>query len=488
MHRYEIEILKSLESGKELSLNELVEKSGVNRDGVLWALENLSQLGAVAVARKSSEEVHLTDEGKEYAKSHLPETELLQKAAKKNINVGTLSDARSRIGLQWAKAKQLIQIDSGIVKITQKGREALDKGIEEEYVLVKLGENPALYPALLGEKKQEIENLLRRKLIAVEKRNEIGGITITAKGKQMLSAETKHEAEIDALDRRMIASQGWRDKKFKRYDVSVHVEPEVPARMHPLRETINEVKAAYTNMGFHEASGPIVVPAFWNFDTLFTPQDHPAREAQDTFYLSNPAQLAIAEKGIVSKVKSEQEGAWHSDWLEKIAMQAVLRTQMTTVSIQELYNLPKYKDYRLPLKIFSIGRVFRNENVDYKHLTDFYQTDGIVIGENLTLANLFDTLIKIYSKSLGLKIRFKPAYFPFVEPGVEVQAYHKGRGEWMEMMGAGILRREITGIAKKNISVLAWGASVERLLLIKQPDIERLSDLYNNGIGWIRQR
>ncbi|MDE1870408.1 MAG: phenylalanine--tRNA ligase subunit alpha, partial [Candidatus Micrarchaeota archaeon] len=127
------------------------------------------------------------------------------------------------------------------------------------------------------------------------------------------------------------------------------------------------------------------------------------------------------------------------------------------------------------------------ENIDYKHLTDFYQSDGIIIGESLTMANLFDTLTRIYA-ALGIKVRFKPAYFPFVEPGAEVYAYHEQRKEWLEIAGCGILRREITGVSRKNVTVLAWGSSVERLLMIKDPEIERISDLYNNGVGWLRSK
>ncbi|MGI0141146.1 MAG: phenylalanine--tRNA ligase subunit alpha [Candidatus Micrarchaeales archaeon] len=487
MHRYEIAVLKSLEHGKPLQLNQLVEKSGVAKDGVLWSIENLSKIGAILVKKNDSEEVRLTDEGKEYAISHLPETELIKKLEKKSLDIKTINDNKSRIGLQWAKSKQLIEIDKGMLVLTAKGILALSKGISEEYVLVKLKEDPKLYPTFAKENKVETDNLLKRKLITVEKRNEIENVAITQKGRDLIVAETKHEAEIDSVDRKMLSNRSWKGKKFKKYDVNVPVESEIPARMHPLRRTINDVKTAYTNMGFKEVSGPIVIPAFWNFDTLFTPQDHPAREAQDTFYVSNPSELGIDRKEIVSKVKSEHEAAWHDDWLEKVAMQPVLRTQMTTVSIQELYNLNKYKDYKLPLKLFSVGRVFRNENIDYKHLTDFYQTDGLIVGENLTMANLFDTLIKIY-KELGLKVRFKPAYFPFVEPGAEMQAFYEERGEWIEIAGCGMLRREITGIARKNITVLAWGVSVERLLLIKDQQVERISDLYNNGIGWIRSK
>lgn len=487
MHRYEIAVLKALETVKELSFGELLSKSALGKDEALWVLESLTKLGAINLKKTETITMKLSDEGKKYASSKLPETELLELVQKKPIEIKTLSDPTLRIGLLWAKTKQLIAIDSGIIKITEAGKKSLVSGIPEENLLRKITKEGASYSSLQKENKEALENLLKRKLILVDKKNEIEGIAINPKGRELLLGAKEGKGEIDSLDRKIITGKEWKGKGFKPYDIGVNVESEIPAKSHPLRQMINEIKGSYVSMGFKEVSGPIVIPAFWNFDTLFTPQDHPAREVQDTFYLSNPEFLEIGNKGVTKKVKEAHEDAWHNEWVEKVAMQGVLRTQMTTVSIQELYSIAKYKDYKLPLKLFSLGRVFRNENIDYKHLTDFYQTDGIIIGENLTLANLFDTLIKIY-KSLGIKIKFKPAYFPFVEPGAEVYGYHEQRREWLEIAGCGILRREISGIAKKNITVLAWGSSVERLLLIKDTEIERLSDLYNNGIGWVRSK
>ncbi len=125
--------------------------------------------------------------------------------------------------------------------------------------------------------------------------------------------------------------------------------------------------------------------------------------------------------------------------------------------------------------------------MDYRHLADFYQHDGVIIGKDLTLSNLFDELTKIYA-FIGIKIKFKPSYFPFVEPGVEYMAYHEERGEWIEIGGAGMFREEITGVKRNKLSVLAWGPGIDRTLLIKDSSISNISELYNNGIGWLRKR
>ena len=486
MHRYELAVLKALGSAQMLSLDELMEKCGLGKDAVLWAIESLLGAGALESMRESHDNVTLTEEGKRYAKHSLPESLLIERASSKPINVQSLTDGESRIGLQWAKAQGLITIEKGLVAITAKGRAAVKSGIPEEKVLKSLEADGTSIAGLLKSNKAEIENLTRRKLIVLSSKSSLQGVKITQKGRQMLGSGEKGD-EIEAVDRNMLATGSWKGKKFKKYDVSVEVGREFAAKKHPLRSMIDRMRDAHIAMGFKEYSGPTVIPAFWNFDTLFTPQDHPAREAQDTFYVSHPQELALSDKGLVSKVKDAHESAWHDDWLTKVAMQSVLRTHTTSLSVQQIYNLAKYSKYKLPLKLFTIGRVFRNENVDYKHLLDFYQADGIIVGENLTMANLFDTLIRLYN-SLGMKVRFKPAYFPFVEPGAEVQAFYEQRKEWLEVGGTGILRREITGIAKKNVTVLAWGLALERPLMIEDPSIERLTDMYNGGIGWLRDR
>jgi phenylalanyl-tRNA synthetase alpha chain len=246
------------------------------------------------------------------------------------------------------------------------------------------------------------------------------------------------------------------------------------------------------SLGFKEVSGPIIEPAFWVFDSLFMPQDHPAREIQDAFYLSNPEAIKLKKDATLERVREAHLNSWGSDWTIEMAEKATLRTHTTNVSARQVDEFirgaaPGGKGQKLPLKLFSVGRVFRNENIDYKHLTDFYHTDGIIIGNNLTMANLFEVLISVYGQ-FGMELRFKPAYFPFVEPGVEIYAYYERTKEWVEMGGAGILRREVTGVPRKNMTVLAWGLGVERLTLLRDPGIKSIVELYNNGTGWLRDR
>ncbi|MEM3781887.1 MAG: phenylalanine--tRNA ligase subunit alpha, partial [Candidatus Micrarchaeaceae archaeon] len=334
----------------------------------------------------------------------------------------------------------------------------------------------------------EFKELEARRLVSIGTSKQVREVRITEKGKSLEIEEQGSGSEIGELTKEMLESGSWRGKRFSSYNIGAKVSAAVPAREHPLRRLIEKVRQAYIANGFVEIKGPIVESAFWVFDYLFVPQDHPAREAQDTFFTGVPERMPVAERELISRVKRVHEKSWHAEWLEETASQAVLRPHTTSVTGRRIYNIVSKlnKDphaYLMPMKFFTIGRVFRNENLDYKHLADFYQTDGIIIGSRLTLSMLFDTLLKIYN-SIGIEVKFKPSYFPFVEPGVEVDM--RFGDEWLEMGGAGIIRKEVVGSTKGNIGVLAWGLGIERILLAKNPKIKSVTELYNSSIGWLR--
>lgn len=484
MHAYELTVLKALSEKGTLSLDELSEETGLNRDKVLWAAENLSKAGLVGIKKSSIANAVVSEEAKSYIEKGMPEEQLLARLGKGPVQLNQLSDPVERIGVQWAKRKGLASITGSTIMITTAGSNALRGESEERKVLKSLSSSRDAQ-GILESSKEIVESLVKRKLISISTRNAIEGVQITQKGMEE-SKHARQSSEIDTLTRSIIVNKSWTGKRFKRYGIG-KVEKATPAVRHPLRSTISRIKSTYLGMGFKEVSGPIIEPSFWVFDALFVPQDHPAREMQDTFYLENPSRVRVGEKKLVSAVKKVHNEAWHSEWSQGVAEQALLRPHTTSVSVRQIYSLSKEELELMPVKFFSVGRVFRNENIDYKHLADFYQTDGIIIGKDLTLANLFDTLIRIYN-ALGVKIRFIPSYFPFVEPGAEVQVFYEPKKEWLELGGAGIIRREITGITRKSMSVLAWGLGVERILLAMDPSIGSVSELYNGNVGWLRER
>lgn len=488
MHRHEIAVLNALRKNKRLSLKAMLDETGLGRDEAMWAVQNLEVDGLVDVHKEAKEDASLTDEGKKYANEGLPEHALLGKLGSGQMDIRKLSGKEEQIGFMWAKKKGLVAIDKGMVKLTEKGKEKASKGLEEEKILREISTDKDAYEKY--KTTEAIAEFKGRGILETKSREDVSEIVIMPKGMKVPLGEAELSEGLEGVDRNLIKNRLWAGKKFREYNVEAPVEPKEAALGHPLRRTIEELKNAYLSIGFREVSGPVIGPSFWNFDYLFMPQDHPAREVQDTFFLSSPKVIPIGERNLVSRIKEEHEKAWHIDWSEDIAVQAIPRTHMTSVTgrymNEVVKNISKDPDkYELPVKIFSVGRVFRNENIDYKHLADFYQSDGIIIGKDLTLANLFDTLLKIY-ESLGIRIRFRPLYYPFVEPGVVVEVEFDK--EWLPLGGAGIVRREIAGVDRKKINILAWGLGVERILMVKDRDIKHISSLYGPSVGWLRER
>lgn len=490
MHRHELSVLSTLKEAKRLSFDELLDRAELGKDEAMWAIANLLQAGFVEVKKEGAYEWSISREGEEYAKSELPEVSLLKKIPTTGgIALSMLTSKQDQIGLSWAKKKGLVEIVvGGVLKLTEEGKQVSRTGMETDSALKELYKNENAFEKY--KESEAVRELEQRKLIEVKSRESIKEVEITQQGVLALAKERQEEAgSIDSLDRSIIANRNWAGRKFKPYNISAPVEPSEVAARHPVRMIINEFKAAYLSMGFTEISGPVIEPAFWVFDYLFVPQDHPARDVQDTFFLSRPRELQVHDRSLVRRIKAEHEKAWHGEWSEEFASRAILRTHTTSVTGRYINSTvtamaARKRGFEPPIKFFSVGRVFRNENLDYKHLADFYMHDGIIIGKNLTLAHLFDVLTKIYN-SVGVKIRFKPAYFPFVEPGVEVHVLQNG--EWLEMGGAGIIRKEVTGIERKTISVLAWGLPIERIALLRKSGVESIVDLYNSTAGTLRR-
>jgi phenylalanyl-tRNA synthetase alpha chain len=245
----------------------------------------------------------------------------------------------------------------------------------------------------------------------------------------------------------------------------------------------------YLSMGFTEIAGDSIQTSFWNFDALFTPQDHPARELQDTFYIRGGRDESLVREGVVSDVASSHENGWKTgskgwrySWDVQEARRLVLRTHNTALTIRATMDSAGAET-----RVFSVGRVYRNENLDFKHLAELHQMEGIVIGDGLNLRHLMGVLTKFYGK-LGMSgVKLWPSYFPYTEPSMQVMVYYEKVGRWLEMGGSGIFRPEVTlplGVTKP---VLAWGCGLERLLMLRL-GIQDIRELYNNNLDWLRER
>jgi phenylalanyl-tRNA synthetase alpha chain len=246
----------------------------------------------------------------------------------------------------------------------------------------------------------------------------------------------------------------------------------------------------FLEMGFEEMpTNCFVESSFWNFDALFQPQQHPARDAHDTFFLADPANLISYPEEFLEKVRAmHQTGGhgsigWRYDWKLEEAKKNILRTHTTAVSSRMLYKLGQQKNFT-PKKYFSIDRVYRNETLDHTHLAEFHQIEGVVADYDLTLADLMGVITQFFNKWGVTKLRFKPAYNPYTEPSMEIFAYHPLLKRWLEIGNSGIFRPEMLipmGL-DPNVRVIAWGLSLERPTMIKY-GIENIRDLVGHKIS-----
>ncbi len=237
--------------------------------------------------------------------------------------------------------------------------------------------------------------------------------------------------------------------------------------------------------------GNFVDTEFWNFDCLYVPQDHPAREMQDTFYMKNPHLGDLPEWAEERIGKTHEQGtskswlSWGGKWSPDMARQLVLRTHTTVLSARTLVYLRE--NGKIPGKYFSVGRVFRNEAIDWSHLSEFDQCEGIVVDPDVTFRHLLGYL-KIFFNKLGYpEARFRPAYFPYTEPSVEIEVYHPVKRKWVELGGAGVFRPEVTEpLLGEDIPVLAWGPGLSRMVFIDF-DLKDIRRLYANDLEVLRK-
>ena len=428
----------------------------------------------------------LTEEGQEYLKNGLPEKTLLKfiENEKPLEEVSKLPKAEIAIG--WARKNGWVAIDNNVVKITEIGKKFLKEKSIVEDGLEKISKSKEIDEDM-------IKILLRRSLIfeskekAREKEKKPSLIQRLFKGKKKEEVKVITN-EIAQLTPDLILSGGWKNKPFKTYDVHAPAPKINPGKIQPYIQFIEDLKERLIGLGFQEMKGDFVESSFWNCDALFIPQDHPAKGLHDIFYLKNPNRAMLPSQDLVSKVKATHEGGWVTesegwggDWDSKDAEKLVMRSHTTAVSTR---TLVEHGDK--PGKYFVIDRNFRPDVIDARHLIEFDQCEGIVIGEDLTLRHLLGFL-KDIGETIGAKeFKFKPGFFPYTEPSVEGFIKHPKLG-WIEVFASGMFRPEMLrplGIEKSQ--VLAWGIGIGRLAMLKL-GINDIRMLYSEDLNWLRK-
>jgi len=473
-------------------IEKISQNSGLDKTSVLRALDYLENKGIITLTKGKKKLVELGVNGALYKKKGLPERRLLSLINEKRIlkledaqKQSGLSDDEFKVSLGSLKKKALIEINNEKIVLSARTEEISKKSLEELFIELL----PIEYNLLKPEQLFALKSLEKRRDIIRIKEEEIIKINITNLGEEIIKSEKKVGELIEAVTSQMLEKESlWKGKKFRRYDVTSPLPSISGGKRHFVNQATDYARRVWTEMGFKEMTGNILQSSFWNFDALFTAQDHPVRELQDTFFINK--KMELPDKKLVKAVKESHEKGvdgskgWQYEWNEEEAKRMVLRTHTTCLSSHALASLDK-KD--IPAKFFAIGKCFRNETVDWKHGFEFNQSEGIVVGKNLNLRNLLGYLREFYKKMGFEKVRFRPSYYPYTEPSVGIEVFHPERKIWYELGGAGIFRPEVViPLLGENVSVLAWGPGFDRMIM-DYYEIKDLRELYKNDLSKLRK-
>ena len=454
MHDIEKQISKLLQSTPNLTEEQLAHETKLSMDQIRRGVEWLRQKSLADVRDSTSISYSLGKNGLDALKNGLPERILvnLVKDGPKTFDEvrSSLQGPDFNAAIAHAKKNDWINIektDTGSkISLKQEPTESQD-----EHVISLIDKSQKPRPDL-------VKSLMERPDFIIQHEEKTKTVSLTETGKNI---------DLEKLD-----------------SGAIDVEADVPhvhaARIHPLKDTINEIRETFVHLGFTEILGNLSQSSFWNFDALFTPQDHPARELQDTFYLKDLNAKQLATPTQIKNVSNAHKKGWRYYWDIQEARKMVLRTHTTCVTIK--YLADKKPD---EARIFSLGRVFRNEKLSFKHLAEFNQVEGIVVGKHITLRDLMGIQKEFYRKIGLTKVKFWPTFFPYTEPSLQSMVYNEKLGKWIELFGMGIFRPEVTkplGITKP---VLAWGGGIERIAMLKF-GVDDVREFYNNNLSWLR--
>jgi phenylalanyl-tRNA synthetase alpha chain len=294
--------------------------------------------------------------------------------------------------------------------------------------------------------------------------------------------------EVGQLTPEMLRDGSWRGVAFREYAVNAPASRLLPGRRNAYVEYLDSVKDKLVSLGFQQFDGPIVETEFWNSDALFMPQFHSARDIHDVYYVKTPDHAREIEEPFLSRVAATHENGWETGsrgWNyafdRDFTRRLILRSQGTVMSAKTLHTA------EIPGKYFGVLRCFRYDQVDATHLSDFYQTEGIVLGEDVNLRSLLG-MLRMFAEELAgaTEVRYVPGYFPFTEPSVEVHIKHPKLG-WFELGGSGIFRPEVTKPMGIDVPVLAWGLGIDRMALMHL-GLNDLRELFSPDIENVRLR
>ncbi|MDR1786421.1 MAG: phenylalanine--tRNA ligase subunit alpha [Spirochaetaceae bacterium] len=510
LHPLEIRVLLAFEPGAELTGEILQKKLSYKEGHANQAFSWLSAKGLVSEVRREARTYYeITPLGRAYAAEGLPEERIL--ALLKDQGPRTLPEIALALGLEnkdvgsafGALSKEGALSMDGEKRARAAPSQGVPPRIKAAGALLKkaagLGDALLASDSLSPEERALMSSLAKKRGAQDSPFRTVERETVTYRLEARAGAlrEALKERgitgnEIGALTPKMLETGEWKNGAFRAYNITVPPARVIPGRTNPYVSFLESVKDKLCSLGFEEFDGPLVETEFWNGDALFMPQFHAARDIHDVYYVKNPTHASGIEEPFLSKVASMHEcggdtggGAksrgWGYAFDRDFTRRLILRSQGTVLSAHQLARA------KVPGKYFGIVRCFRYDRVDATHLSDFYQTEGIVLGDDVNLRTLLGFLETFAVEIAGAdEVKYVPGYFPFTEPSIEVHIKHPTLG-WFELGGSGIFRPEVTRPMGVDVPVIAWGIGIDRMALMAL-GLSDLRELFSADIEQVRLR
>jgi phenylalanyl-tRNA synthetase alpha chain len=470
----QVGVLQAADPGEPRRIDAVAEEAGLKPETATRAAFELEDNGLVTVTEATIEHYDLTEEGQQYVFESLPEQDLYEAA----VDAGADEDPVQMGQVIGASGLEGPVVDIAMANYARKGYGEIDSGELTADPDADTGDDSemlALEAVADGNADdadaETLSQLERRGLLDVREET-VRSVQLTDDGVTALMGGVEAAETVDQLTPELLTSGEWETVEFTEYNVEADAEDTPHGKEHILRQTANRVKDTLVGMGFQEMEGPHVDAQFWINDCLFMPQDHPARTHWDQFALSAPDEIGDLPEDLVERVRSAHlEGVgpdgegYHSPWAEDVARGLDLRGHTTSLSMRYLSG-HEIGELEPPERFFSVEKVYRNDTLDPTHLLEFFQIEGWVMAEDLSVRDLMGTFTEFYEQFGITDLEFKPHYNPYTEPSFELFGEHPETGEVVEVGNSGIFREEVLSPLGVECDVMAWGLSLERLLML----------------------
>ena len=501
LHPLEVKLLRHVSLGEKITAERIVEELGYKVGQCNQAFSWLAAKGCLVETGRSKKVLYeLTDLGSAQKESGMP-VERIFTFLKEN-GPHAMPEIAEALSLEKS------DVGSAFGLLSKEGITKLNDERKAEVVKDELPEEVKIQRALLEKAAEALEESMlndaeKKAIAALAKKR--GAATspfkliereevvyeLTADGAQtkenVIKANITGE-EFGLLTPEMLSTGSWKNGSFRPFGINAPTSRLVPGRHNAYGNYLQWVKDKLTSLGFEEFDGPLVENEFWNGDALFMPQFHSARDIDDVYYVKDPVHCKEIEEPWLSQVAKTHENGWETGsrgwgytFDHEFTRRQVLRSQGTVLSAHQLTKA------KVPGKYFGVARCFRYDQVDATHGADFYQTEGIVLGEEVNLKNLLG-LLKMFAEEIAgaEEVKYVPGYFPFTEPSIEVHIKHPVLG-WFELGGSGIFRPEVTKALGIDVPVLAWGLGIDRMALMHL-GLNDLRELFTPNIESVRTR